>query len=325
MSAILMMGQGQQAPEQVPYAFPTSAPYNAPEPCITPTDDGYGETIHPDVLDFGPSGWNGHRFWMASTAFHAAEPARENPHIHWSDDGFHWHVPAGLTNPVDPWPGAATGDTNWYNSDTDMAYDPDTGKLVLTWREFKNVNWEIIWASTSSDGATWSAPVEILRATQSRYATIVSQAIFRVGPGDWRMVTFDMNGDNVDRIWTSTGPLTTFATPTPLVYTSAPSGFDAYHGNVTYDSATGRFYMIVQWNGKEWAGASTDGINWKINTTNVLAGLAGKWDPSMYRSTMTLHENGTHVRVWYTAHGDTYGRHVGYTQIPRSFWDSLFA
>lgn len=325
MSALLLLSGSTPAtaghPDTTPYAFPTSAPWNGgiTGPTITPTDDGTGETIHPDVYDFGlGKEWNGYRYWMASTAFFQADPKRENPHIHGSHDGYTWEVPAGLTNPIDPWPGAATNDANWYNSDTDIEYEPNTATMIVYWREYKHTVHEIIWASTSTDGVVWSAPVNVLKSMTAGNDQIVSQSIVRVSATDWRMVTFDMNGGNVDRIWYADNPLGPFTNPVPLAYTGTPINF--YHGNIKYHD--GKFWNLSQSSGREYPGYSVDGINWNIGPW-VLEGIAGTWQPALYRSTMTPHENGTHYRVWYTVHGDVHGRHVGYTQIPRSFWTSL--
>lgn len=308
-------------PTTLPYTFPTAAPWNSTitGPTITPTDDGTGETIHPSVVDFGATPWNGYRYWMASTAFYNAEVQRENPHIHCSHDGHTWVIPAGLTNPIDPWPGAPA-DTGWYNSDTELVYDPDGGRLVVTWREYKNTAYELIWGATSTNGSTWSAPVEVLKVTGtpsgSAYAS--SQTMVRVAANDWRMFTYDSSNTIGDRMWTSTSPLGPFINPQTAVWTGPI--VQSYHGGMTYYG--GKFYMITQSEGKEYPASSHDGINWKSGAP-VLEGIANTWQPALYKSALVPTPDGTKMQVWYTVHGNVYGRHVGYTRIPMSIWTAL--
>ena len=86
------------------YPTPTSG-----TACVTPTPDGTGYIIHPSVVDMGPQEWNGFRWWRLDTPYANQSGAEENPCIYGSNDRINWEVPAGLTNPIDPWPGPAAG------------------------------------------------------------------------------------------------------------------------------------------------------------------------------------------------------------------------
>ena len=41
---------------------------NAPAPLVTPTYDGSGQVVHPDVVHV-PGGWNGYEYWMGMTPY----------------------------------------------------------------------------------------------------------------------------------------------------------------------------------------------------------------------------------------------------------------
>ena len=76
------------------------------------TYDGSGVTVHPAVLNLG-NVWNGYQYWLAITPYPKGNDDYENPSIYASNDGISWVVPAGLTNPIEPFPGGI----NNYNAD----------------------------------------------------------------------------------------------------------------------------------------------------------------------------------------------------------------
>lgn len=307
-------------PEFPNYSIPAAAPYNVATPCVTPTDDGTGHVVHPDGIAFAEP-WNGHCFWHAATAYFNADDWRENPHVYYSDDGWNWHWPPGVTNPIDPWPGAPDNVGN-YNSDTDITFDPDTNELIVTWREVIGSN-QRIWGSKSSDGSTWSAPIEIYDASFSETgggAFSTSQSLVRVGPGEWRLYFAVGSGSaTYARFLTSDSPLGPFGNSTTITYTGAAT--TPYHGDVTYDPTTGLYYSLFIQGISEYPGVSEDGINFAVRP--AILGAIGTGTPgeqNMYRSGIQPHHNGTHMHVWYTSHSNVSGRHPHYTVIPLTRW-----
>ena len=290
----------------------TSPPFNAPNYAITPTPDGSGSVVHPSVLDFGGQ-WNGHRYWMGVTPFLGGNDSLENPCILVSSDGFTWTVPAGLTNPIDPTP------TVGHNSDTDLTYDPDTDRLILIWRATadgasEGERWETVYASTSTNGYTWSAPATLIDLqNQAGNLSLLSPSLVRVGASDWRM--FCKSG-----VRTASSPLGSWSGET--AYTGSLSPGSLWHLDVNYTG--GEFWMVA--NARDpWsliAGVSANGVAWTFGTP-FLQAEAASWDRDYpYRATMTEHPNGRDMQLWYSAVGPSSYR-VGFTRVPRSLWAAL--
>ena len=139
-----------------------------------PTYDGSGQTTHPDVVyvpgGFGTGNWS---YWMVATPYTFDNYAVENPSLYVSNDGTHWVVPNGVTNPIVP-----VSDNSYFNADPDMLYYQ--GQLWLFYKQNSmdpfvyRVN-----LTRSSDGIHWSMPVTVLKTdrTEPLGDTITSPAI----------------------------------------------------------------------------------------------------------------------------------------------------
>src|SRR4051812_15911018 len=128
---------------------------NAARPLAIPTYDGSGECVHPDVVEI-PGMLTNARFLMAYEPYPFSERKFENPSLVVSGDGLVWRVPAGVTNPVVKRPPG----TGWY-SDGALAVAPD-GRLNLYFRFNSGLGETTLLRSTSTDGASWSSPEELL-------------------------------------------------------------------------------------------------------------------------------------------------------------------
>lgn len=302
----------------LPYPVPAAAPYNVREHTITPTDDGTGHSIHPSVLDFGSDGWNGHRFWMTTTAFFQAEEPRENPHIYHSDDGFTWEWPEGVTNPLDPWPGEGTSE-RWYNSDSHLAYDPDANALVLTWREVRHTRKsQTIWARTSKDGSTWTPAQIIHEVTDDTNYWSTSQSLVRHSETEWRLYYAAGSGTGGwNRYFTAPTWAGPFTSPKAITYTGTATS--AYHGDILR-RADGTYFGVIQSDGREYPVISADGINFTSAPPILQPGTYGGNRQTLYKSCAVPDAlDPSMVNVWYTSHGE-WGRWVCYTRVPLSAW-----
>ncbi|MCT1459850.1 hypothetical protein M3G03_09940 [Aestuariimicrobium sp. p3-SID1156] len=322
----------------LPYTLPLAAPYNVDTTLKITTPFGDNQTVHPDVVDFGAP-WNGYRYWLGITPFTEGDPRHENPCVYASHDGWEWVTPPGLTNPIELGSGAIYDS----NSDTDLLYDPTNNRLILTWRRYHTgLKTERIRMSHSTNGTTWSTPVEILATngvtdgTNSVQQT-TSQSIVWASDTDWRM--WACGASNLpDTMRTATSPYGPWSAPQTIVFTGATNPrhpgtvLQPYHADVI-EGPDGRFWMIGGADGFFFPAVSADGIAWTSGAT-CLTGRAGKWDAGPYRATMQPHENGTHMRVWYSAVYDPRGEvppghfsnqqwRTGLTLIPRSHWTSL--
>ena len=321
MSLLALLASGGMPapdPDTTPYEFPTTAPYNVPVHFSSPL----GQVVHPSVVDFrtqhGQAKWNGRRFWMAITPYPNGNSGAENPCILASDDGYTWVTPPGLTNPIDPPPGA-----DGYNSDTDLVFDPDTGRLWCFWREHHHAadpDEFILHTAWSLDGSTWTKIDNVLVTTAAQAVNVLSPCIVRRGAGDWVMLS--CSGPSW---WTApapTGPWT-YAANATLTWTGRPAQ-TVWHAGVTFFG--GVYYALFDINGPStqavFAATSTDGVAWSVAgaTPVITDDRAGLWDQRPYRSCLTPHEDGTKARVWYSALNAANEWHTGYTQVPLTAW-----
>jgi len=96
---------------------------NAPNPLVTPTYDGSGQSIEPDVTFIAPP-WHGFNYWMAFSPYPNGNERDENPSILASNDGVNWQVPPGLHNPL-----ALPSSTDLYLDDASIFYDSASDQL----------------------------------------------------------------------------------------------------------------------------------------------------------------------------------------------------
>lgn len=308
--------------DPAPYAMPTSAPWNAPSAAIIPTYDGSNEPTHPTVVDMvHETGrpWHGYRYWMAHTPYPASNATLENPSIVVSNNGYHWHdTEVGISNPIVPEP-AGRG----YNSDPDLAWNPDQNRMEMIWRAM--INGEEIKIRSSTDGITWSPEKVLIKAPSGGF---LSPALVRLASGVWRMFAV------------------TSAEPRQLVYRDAPSP-DGPWGEVSYPATTpgpdilgnGRMIWHLDVLPPDAAGvmrgavvtypggaihpmiSHDNGDTWVYGTVPLIQPLSGRWDSGIiYRPTMTYHENGTHLRLWYPAHRPSPDTRIGFTEVPLALW-----
>lgn len=115
------------------------------------------QVTHPDVVVFEEP-WNNYTHWAIYTPNVMHISIYENPSIVASNDGVHWEIPDGLSNPIEPQP-ATTRD---HNCDADMLYNPKMDALMAYWNwaddAYGGVGAEIR-LRISYDGIHWGVPV----------------------------------------------------------------------------------------------------------------------------------------------------------------------
>lgn len=115
------------------------------------------QVTHPDVV-VRDAAWNGYRYWAIYTPNVTRTSIYENPSIVASNDGVHWEVPNGLTNPIDPQPSS----TRYHNCDADMIYNPEMDAMMGYWNwaddQAGGVGAEVR-LRISYDGVHWGIPV----------------------------------------------------------------------------------------------------------------------------------------------------------------------
>lgn len=320
MSLLALLASTTAPSPPHPDPYPTEAPWNARRALTIPTPEGSGQATHPGVIDMGAAKWNGWRYWMAMTPYPGQTLAAENPCVIVSDDGFTWVNPPGLTNPLRPW-----GGPNTWQSDTDIEYDPDTGRMWVIWRESfgtggqnpdGTANLHAVWSSWSTNGWQWSAPAVMVDHASANLpidAEIISPALVRRGTGDWWMFCTEYGGQS--RTLTAPAPMGPW---TPSASYTIPGTGQSWHVDVNW--VDGRFVAWIN-DRAPWclrASTSTDGLTWTTATAPVInPGPAGKWDDlRIYRGSIT--PDGDHFNVWYGGVDSFDAWKLGHTRVPKS-------
>ena len=291
----------------VPYPMRGLGPYNAPLPMVVPSPNN-GGTVHPSVVDFHPTTWNGWRYWMLVTPFGnggvtGGPVGTEDPWVFVSDDGYHWTEPLGITNPISDGTRQAAVYIGGLNTDTEFCFDPVTSTMHAWWRAVTATTPALVcWHSSSTDGVTWATP-DVVFSTPT--ASWVCPTVARISQTEWRM-------------WVYSGmTMRTASAPTgPWSEPVACTGHGGWHGDVIYHQ--GSYWAMTD--GK--VAKSTDGVAWATANSPALAGRAGMWDSRIYRTTIAPHPDGVHMRVWYGNDNldPAWSWQTGYTVVPLSLW-----
>lgn len=262
---------------------------------ITTYVGGSNEIVHPSVLHF-PGRWNGWAYWMAYTPYNNGDAQYENPCIAVSNDGTNWSTPAGLTNPLDPDPGAPA-----YHSDTNISMLTD-GRMLLIWRLRDGSNTHLL-ASTSRNGVTWTPKVTI---GSVGYDGLIAPVVQWNGK-DYTVWTVE-NSPNPNilqmrRVADPTAPGALDAvTPLTCVH-SLPPSVDIWHFDIIKHGGT--YFCVVQ--GVEdggwyfFFGTSLDGYSWDFAQTRFMRKGAGTAS-SFYKASIQPLEtpDGLGFDMWYT-------------------------
>ena len=272
----------------------------------TPTYDGSGQAIHPDVVYF-ENGWNGYKYWMAMTPYPNSNNAYENPSILASSDEYNWVEPDGITNPVEPAP--AVG----YNSDPDMIYNDDSDELWLYFR-YTNQSQDIIYLKKSSDGIHWSDKTNVL---ESSFASLLSPAVIKES-GKYYMWVVDKNPSPYQlKLYESTDG-ENFSLNTSCLLDYTPSGKDIWHVDVIKVNSEywGLFTFCdagaATYGGRNYFAKSTDKVNWHVQEKILIDVRSGYWDSDIiYRGSLLYSE--PYLKIWYSAR-DSQEWHTGYAE-----------
>lgn len=283
----------------------------AASPLSTPTYDGSGEAVHPDVVDFlemhDLATWNGYRYWMGMTPYPAGADTYENPSILASNDGDTWEVPVGLTNPV--WAPEAG-----FAPDPDLVYDPATGRLHLFWAGSR--------MSYSTDGVTWSEPTVVVSASGE-----VSPAVILDG-STWKMWSID-TGESPNTLLyrTASDPAGPWSSATVLDL-QPWLGRDLWHIDV--QKVDDGFYALISDCTRDQPGpdarlifaVSDDGLDWSVGSAEVIPRPKGAFNAThTYRATLTPIYDGSALDgfdVWYSGRSAANAWRIGRTTIART-------
>jgi hypothetical protein len=132
-------------------------------------------SCHPSIVDAGPKGWNGYRYWLAisSGTYMGGSQMGQDMHVLASNDkvNFMWPMVNGVmgTNPVvsDRMVGAWSGGLMTSVADPELAFIPRNGHTNLLLVGIRDpINYSVvILGSESDDGVHWYAPGQVGSAT----------------------------------------------------------------------------------------------------------------------------------------------------------------
>lgn len=110
----------------------------------------YGQSqTHPSIY-YNKDGWNGHKFWLATTPYPAAVGVFENPCIYYAD--YENGLPPRVFTPIPGNPIVKVTSNANVNSDPDLIMD--NGTLYLVSRD--NNNGHAAYSQKSTNGTTWT-------------------------------------------------------------------------------------------------------------------------------------------------------------------------
>ena len=260
---------------------------------------GNPQNVHPKVL-YIPSGFCGHKYWMAYTPYPYGSTEAENPCIAYSDDGYRWRDIPG--NPL------ATGTSGDYYSDTHLVLRDAT--LECWYREANSTDRiETIWRKTSTDGVTWSSAEKIMESSESLTRLLSPAVIWNADNNKYMMWVVSskdgyaikyLEGDSNAQNWSEIRRI-------PLSYSYNGKNYNPWHLDVIIDN--NNYIALVMCKGaddnNDWLlfiTTSTDNENY-ISPYVVMVGNPDSWDNKLYRSSIV--KVGDYYRIYYSAKNKT--------------------
>jgi len=287
---------------------------NAQNPLVTPTYDGSGQSVEPDVTVFA-SPWHGFSYWMAFSPYPNGNERDENPSVLASNDGADWQVPPGLHNPL-----ALPSSTDLYLDDASIFYDVASDQLWVYYLDTFKTS-ENLLRLTSPDGVTWHNDGVLFTAP---YRDILSPTVSELG-GTYRMWTVNSGAAGCT---TTTGTTVEYRTSSDGIAWSMPqatdmaqSGYFIWHINVKWVPSKQEFWVVAAAfpqgsncnNTVLFFLRSSDGVHW-TSYNRIALNTGTTWDRSeIYRSTLWYDSSTDLLSIWYSARGGEEW-HIGLTQ-----------
>lgn len=324
--------------------MPKRSPFilsNAKRYQITPTYDGSGIAVHPDIVYFQKV-WHGYKYWMVLTPFfkghnHPGNPY-ENPSILAGNDGFTWEVPPGLRNPLVKTPpggylqqkGISCNqrkkgfESFSHNADSDMVYNETTDELWVYYMEVRADELKVhLRLLKTENGIDWTEPQRLITwdregdEDNGRSYAVVKEGDkwhmwYERGLGDNTWVEYRTSNDGIN--WSE-----------PQKVNIYQKGYNVWHLDVIYVPTKAEYWMLFCGYpisdarlpvGEGWClffARSKDRLNWVTYNNPVLSPGSG-WDHMPYRATFLYDiEDDGKIRVWYSALNRADEFRIGYT------------
>lgn len=237
-------------------------------PVTIPSPYSPGHVLHPSVLRFA-GGWNGYKYWMAFTPYPNADSQMENPCVCASNDGINW-IPMG------PRPLVSSPGVGGYNSDTELAYDAMSDRILMVFRRAEPADGiQKLYIMSTSNGVSWTNYSQIYASTNAESETstdIMSPSLVFNGSTweIWGILSRGPSGvNNIAMISTSgMDPLSGWSQTPTTITLAPPSGRDWWHMQVRRLSG-GAYLALIQDNngtsgsiGDLYVAYSHNGVDW---------------------------------------------------------------
>ena len=276
------------------YAIPEVT--NAPTYQTTPTYDGSGQSVHPDIY-YNPSGWNGYKYWILSEPYPGANDHYEDPSILVSNDGESWAIPSGGSNPI-----VSGAYPAGIHSDGNICLNTATNTMHTIYR-YTDYATDLtdIKTTTSTDGINWTTPVNttfsgIEGATFASPSMIYESGTYYL----WYVNTGSGN----------------------LMYSTSADGL-TFGSTTNLKSIPGIWHIDVENIGSNYIMLETNNNSlyywWSPNKTTwnpggmILSPSTSGWDSNtIHRSTFLV--DGNTFKIWYGAFNDSNTFHIGYAE-----------
>jgi len=247
---------------------------------------------------------------MALAPYPHNDAADENPSILVSNDGQHWSVPPGGSNPIErPAPHS-------HLADPSLFFDQISGELWLYYIS-EATHFTNVMRTFSTDGVHWSMPEGVIHAPDYQ---VVMPTVAKVGDQYW---LWSVNAANAGCSASST--FVQYRTSPNGVNWSAPQltdvaqpGYKIWHIGVT-EVSPGNYTMLSSaykhncGHDDLFLALSQDGIHWTHFGRPLLTPSCA-WDGNaIYKSSLAFDPKTDLMTVWYAALGGN-SWHLGVTQ-----------
>lgn len=226
----------------------------------------YGQSqIHPSIWFF-PNGWNGHKYWLATTPYPHSVAVFENACIYYGDEDGEGNPPRVFT----PISGTASGvytvinnpvvkiaSNTAINSDPDLLYDEEEDALYLVTRDNNSPGYaDAAYVQVSKDGQSWTPREDASRIIDTRIKCGGGQPSWLKVGGKFRF-WYTSGGASLRNLLTGQGMEhldiiegTSIDDIDDYAYVrrcdiKGKSNIYVYHSDVFVDESTGYYYLIT--------------------------------------------------------------------------------
>lgn len=272
---------------------------NASSPCFTPTFDGSGEVVHPDIIKFYTNKPQGYNYIMSITGFYHGRIEYELPHILFSNDGKTFTAD-GVKNPIEPQP--PTG----YYPDTEIIWFQNKFWVYFTGYFTPGYHPAPIYMKNSEDGVSWTTKVLIPNIFDSISMVVDGNTI-----KCWEEpLSFSAYG----RYFESSDGYNFIQKGTYHLKLIGPNGYEWYATHRDFHKLSNGQYWVITigfdpikepWSApesrKHWPiffGVSSDGLNYQMYSEPILRPSGYGWDKQFLYKSAFIVEQGK-IKVWY--------------------------